>query len=76
MRVQLPGAAWAALITLLTGALSGWMNEWIEAPWVPMAIIGLSTAAKLVQLYVEIQQPTIRTYGEKRPSVLSRLLLG
>ncbi len=76
MRVQLPGAAWAALITLLTGALSGWMNEWIEAPWVPMAIIGLSTAAKLVQLYVEMQQPTIRTYGEKRPSVLSRLLLG
>lgn len=76
MRVQLPGAAWAALITLLTGALSGWMNEWIEAPWVPMAIIGLSTAAKLVQLYVEMQQPTIRTYGEKRPSVLSRLFLG
>lgn len=76
MRVQLPGAAWAALITLLTGALSGWLTEWISEPWIPMAVIGLSTIAKLVQLYVEMQQPTIRAYNEKRPSMLSRLFLG
>ena len=76
MRVQLPGAAWAALITLLTGALSGWLESWVQEPWVPLLVVGLSTIAKLVQLYVEMQQPTIRTYGEKRPSVLSRLFLG
>ncbi len=73
-----PGTAWVALIVALTGALSGWLTEWIDAPWAPLAVLGISTVVKLIQMGYEIYgpkpvAPTARSLTVK-PSFLTRVL--
>ncbi len=74
MKATLPGGAWVALITLLTGALSGWLAEWIHDPSVPLIILALGLIAKAAEIY--LAPPVARFYGAAEPSKLYRLLLG
>lgn len=79
MSKQVPGAAWVSLVVLLTGALSGWLTDWIAEPWVPLAVVGLSTVAKLVQIGWEIYGPkaserAYRVQTATEPKLLTRVL--
>lgn len=78
MKVQIPGVAWSALITGLTAVLSSWLTNTVTEPWIPLVVVGLSTIAKLVQLYVEMQAaPVTRTMQvDPKPRFLTRVLLG
>jgi hypothetical protein len=75
--VTIPGVAWAALIVGLTGLLGGWLQQWVQEPWVPLAIILLDAIAKAVEIYLG-PTPVTRTTmaGERQPSAWLRWLLG
>lgn len=49
MQVNIPGVAWVALIT----ALSTWLTQYVDAPWVAGAVVGLGALAKLLQVYAQ-----------------------
>ena len=78
--MKLPGGAWTALILLLVGALQGWLQDWFQAPWVPLGVLALSLIAKAVE--VQVVKPSIlpmRSMGaveQPSPSALRQLLLG
>ncbi len=78
--MRLPGGAWTALILLLVGLLQGWLQDWVTAPWVPLAILALSLIAKMIE--VKVIKPSIlpiRGVGvveQPQPSALRQLLLG
>lgn len=48
--MKLPGAAWTALILALVGVFGGWLTEYVDKPWVPLAILGLSILAKAAEI--------------------------
>lgn len=49
--MKVPGSAWVALVILLTGALGGWLTEYIQQPYVPIIVMALSLIAKAVEIY-------------------------
>ncbi len=76
MKATLPGGAWAALIILLTGALSGWLTGWFTgAPWAPLAVLALSLIAKAAEIYLT-PTPAVGFMAIPERSKLARLLLG
>jgi F0F1-type ATP synthase assembly protein I len=51
MKVAIPGVAITALITILVGALSGWLTQWVVSPYVPLVVILLGAIAKAAEIY-------------------------
>lgn len=81
--MKLPGASWTALIILLTGALGGWLTEYVNQPWAPLAVMALSLIAKAAEIYLSstptrVASEVFESAAEPRMerSVVSRLLFG
>lgn len=80
--MKIPGAAWTALILALTGALGGWLTEYVQHPFVPIVVMALSLIAKAVEIYFSnketrvINESAFESRTTKEHSTLFRLLFG
>lgn len=80
--MKLPGSAWVALVLLITGALGGWLTEYVQHPFVPIIVMALSLIAKAVEIYFSnketrvVNESAFESRTTKEHSTLFKLLLG
>jgi hypothetical protein len=78
MQIKVPGVAYTALALALTGALGGWLTQYVESAWVPIAVLGLNLIAKAVEIYFKqgTEPELLAANSTPQRSVLATLLLG
>jgi hypothetical protein len=68
---MIPGAFWVTLIVGLSAAL----QQYFDAPWVPVAVLALGVVAKALEVWLKPTPVGVRGLAEE-PSAWWRFLLG